>query len=235
LKSLESADLVRLRREYTAREARLADRDLYSPFNPAYLFRLHQRERAVLKLLRRRGFETLAGRRILEVGCGRGEVVGEFLGYGARLGRLHATDLLFNRTRAVKRWLSGLPLTCSDGQDLPYAAGSFDLVLQYMAFSSILDDGIRTRLANELLRVLRQPGGMILWYDFWLNPTNPHARGVRPAEIRRLFPGCQFEFQRITLAPPLARRTVPVSWQLSQLLEIPRILNTHYLVAITPE
>ena len=42
--------------------------------------------------------------------------------------------------------------------------------------------------------------------SFWLNPTNPQTRGVRPAEIRQLFPGCSFKFERITLAPPITRR-----------------------------
>jgi hypothetical protein len=60
---------------------------------------------------------------------------------------------------------------------------------------------------------------MILWYDFWLNPSNLQTKGFRPAEIKRLFPTCRFEFQRLTLAPPLARRLVPFSWLLAALLE----------------
>jgi hypothetical protein len=36
----------------------------------------------------------------------------------------------------------------------------------------------------------------------WLNPTNPQTRGIRPAEIRRLFPDCKYHFERITLTPP---------------------------------
>jgi hypothetical protein len=75
---------------------------------------------------------------------------------------------------------------------------------------------------------------MILWYDFWLNPTNPQTEGIRPSEIRTLFPGCDFEFRRITLAPPLARRLVPVSWVVAFLLEKLRVFNSHYLVAIRP-
>ena len=75
---------------------------------------------------------------------------------------------------------------------------------------------------------------MILRYDFRLNPTNPQTRGTRPKEIKRLFPGCAFEFHKITLAPPLARRVVPVSWMLACGLERLTIFNSHYLVAIHP-
>jgi hypothetical protein len=68
----------------------------------------------------------------------------------------------------------------------------------------------------------------------WLNPTNPHTHGIRPAEIMRMFPNCQYEFHRITLAPPIARLLVGASWLLCAFLEKLKIFNTHYLVAIRP-
>ena len=123
-------------------------------------------------------------------------------------------------------------LVCSDVQHLPYAGDSFDLVLQYTVFSSILDDDIKARMAREALRVLHKPDGLIVWYDFLLNPSNPHAQGIRPAEVRRLFPGCEFDFRRITLAPPLTRRLIQVSRVLCELLEGLRTFNSHYLIAI---
>jgi hypothetical protein len=98
----------------------------------------------------------------------------------------------------------------------------------------VLDSTIREMICNEMARVLKSDGLMI-WYDFWLNPMNPQTRGIRPAEIRRLFPNCTFQFRKITLAPPLARRVVPISWGLALLLEGFRVLNTHYLVAIRPK
>jgi len=224
-------DLNRLRAEYAACERRLANNGFYSPFNPARLFELQQRQRAVLKLLRRHGFNPLGNRCILELGCGRGEVLLEYLGYGAAPKHLHGVDLIFPRVKDVSARLPHLPLTCADGQHLPYGNHVFDLVLQYTVFSSILGNDVKVNLAREMLRVLK-PGGMILWYDFWLNPTNKQTRGIRPAEIGRLFPGCHVEFQRLTLAPPIARRLIPVSWWLCELLEKVKVFNTHYLVAI---
>jgi hypothetical protein len=82
-------------------------------------------------------------------------------------------------------------------------------------------------------RVVR-PGGAILWYDFWLNPVNRQTRGIRPSEIRSHFPRCRFSFERITLAPPLARRLVPLTWTGAQLVEKLRLFNTHYLAIIRP-
>jgi hypothetical protein len=105
--------------------------------------------------------------------------------------------------------------------------------MQFTALSSILDPDIRRNICVDMMRVVR-PDGLILSYDFWLNPTNPQTREVRPAEIRRLFPGCRFDFHRITLAPPIARRSVPISWLLSAFLEKLTPFNSHYLISIQP-
>ena len=226
-------DLHRLRVAYADRERRFAGSDIYSHFNQGNLFTIQQRQRVVLKLLRRQGYYPLSGRAILEVGCGRGGVLLEYLGFGAAPVCLHGCDLLPTRLAEAHTRLPHLPLVCADGQRLPYCGQRFDLILQYTVFSSILDDTVKANLAREMLRVLK-PDGMILWYDFWLNPINPQARGIRPPEIRRLFPDCNFEFHRITLAPPVARLLAPYSWLICYLLERLRIFNTHYLVAIRP-
>jgi ubiquinone/menaquinone biosynthesis C-methylase UbiE len=200
----------------------------------ATAFLLDRRRRDVQRLLSRHGFGDLAGRSILELGCGSGGVLLEYVALGAAPRRLHGTDLLPDRLRAARGRLPQAHLTRADGQRLPYKSAAFDVVLQYTVFTSVLDDEVKAGLAREMLRVLRRPG-LILWYDFWLNPTNRQTRGIRAAEIRRLFPGCRHDFKRITLAPPLARRLVPVSRLLCSALETLRGMNTHYLVAIRPE
>ena len=225
-------DLKRLREEYANRENRLVGSDIYSYLNRSNLFILQSRQRAFLRALRRHQCKSLANKRILELGCGKGGVLLEFLSYGASPERLHGTDLIYNRMRETHQVLPHLPLTCADGQHLPYLGNTFDLITQFTVFSSILDQSVRANLAREMMRVLRKPGGMIMWYDFWVNPANPHARGIRPMEIRRLFPGCQCDFRRITLAPPITRHLVPFSWGLASIFESLKLLNSHYLVVI---
>ncbi len=226
-------DLQRLQDVYAQREQQLAGNGRYTALNPVHLFTTHQRQRAVANLLRRERITSLQDKHILEMGCGKGDILQELLAFGAAPSRLFGTDLILNRAQTAVQQLPHLPLSAADGRSLPYPAAAFDLVLQYTVFSSILDENIWHQLAQEMLRVLK-PGGLIIWYDFWLNPTNKQTRGIRPPAIRNLFPDCTFTFQRITLAPPLARRLIPLSWLTATLLEKLRFLNTHYLVAIRP-
>ena len=227
------ADLQRLQEVYARREQELAGNGRYTPLNPAFLFTTQQRQRAVAKLLRRENITSLQGKYILEMGCGKGDILQELLAFGATPSRLFGTDLITSRVETAVQKLPHLPLSAADGRSLPYPTATFDIVLQYTVFSSILDEALWHELAQEMLRVLK-PDGLIIWYDFWLNPTNKQTRGIRPPAIRSLFPNCSFSFQRITLAPPLARRILPLSWLTATLLEKLRFLNTHYLVAIRP-
>jgi SAM-dependent methyltransferase len=226
-------DIARLRNEYEDRKHRLAGSDVYSLFNQANLFIVQQRQRDVLASLKKNGFTSLSNLLILEMGCGGGGVLTEHLGFGASPKNLIGVDLLLDRLLHAHHILPGSGFANADGQSLPYSSKTFDLVLQYTAISSILDPEIRRNICADMLRVLK-PDGMILSYDFWLNPTNPQTHGIRPAEIKRLFPNCQYEFHRVTLAPPIARKLATVSWGLCLFLESLKIFNTHYLVAIRP-
>ena len=223
--------LDRLRDEYQDRERRLGGSDVYSWFNEANLFSIQQRQRAILKALRRHGFADLSRINILEMGCGAGGVMKEFLAFGARPEKLFGVDLLVDRLALAHHALPASHFVNGDGQCLPFPEQNFDLVMQFTAVSSILDPQIRRNLCQDMLRVLKK-GGLLLSYDFWLNPTNPQTRGLRPAEIRRYFPGCRIEFRRLTLAPPIARRLVPISWQLGVFLERLSIFNSHHLAIV---
>jgi ubiquinone/menaquinone biosynthesis C-methylase UbiE len=228
-----STDLDRLRKEY-ARRREAVSKNLYSQFNVAHLFGLQQRQRATLQLLQKLGNTNLTGKQILEIGCGSGGILLEYLGYGANVNSLVGIDLLPDRLVNGHLKVQTLNLACADGQQLPFRSGQFDIILQYTAFSSVLDSAIKANLACEMLRVLNA-GGFILWYDFWLNPQNPHTKGILPNEILKLFAGCKCTFQKITLAPPLTRGLVQYSWIVCLLLEKLKIFNSHYLVAIRPE
>lgn len=229
----EHPDLVRLRNEYADRAQHVDKTNLYSLFNPAQLFNIQQRQRVVLKCLQRNNLYHLNEQRILEIGCGNGNVLLDFFSCGAQLKNLYGIDLLVPRLLQARNRAPSLSISCADGQSLPFPSQHFDILLQFTAFSSILDETVRKNVSFEMQRVLKSQG-LILWYDFWWNPANRQTRGIRPNEIRRLFPDCKYHFERITLAPPLVRKLATHSWGLCLFLESLKVFNTHYLVAIRP-
>jgi len=67
---------------------------------------------------------------------------------------------------------------CGDASRLPFKDGSFDIVMQFTVFTSILDREVKKAVATEMLRVLKADG-IILWYDYHMNnPKNPDVKGI---------------------------------------------------------
>ena len=222
-----SAEEARIRAAYARRKEMDAR---YSWFNPAYQFMAHQRERAFLALLYRCGVTELDSRKILEVGCGTGQWLRNFVNWGARPENISGIDLLSDRVSRARRLCPpGVRIECASAAQLPFASEKFDLVLQSTVFTSILDQDLKRRVVAEMMRVVK-PDGVILWYDYHVNnPWNPDVRGIKRREIGSLFPGCRIELQRMTLLPPLARRLAPYSFLACYFLEKVPLLCTHYL------
>ena len=53
-----------------------------------------------------------------------------------------------------------MELADADARDLPFASGSFDLVVSSVALSTIREAGVRAQALREAVRVLR-PGGRL--------------------------------------------------------------------------
>lgn len=202
----------------------------YSLFNAGNLFVVQERERLLLRQLNRHNCHSLAGLSVLEVGCGGGYWLREFIKWGAAPTDITGVDLREEALSAAAQLCPpGVKLLCGNGTSLDFPNESFDIVLQSLVFTSILDEAMRHRLAQEILRVVKKTG-LILWYDFHVNnPWNPDVRGVRKSEIRRLFPHCHIELQRVSPLLPLVKFIAPWSWTACSLLSSLRCLNTHYL------
>lgn len=217
----------RIREAYARREQRGTDAR-YSLFEPAHLFQSQSLDRAVLRALRREGYRSLAGLRVLDAGCGNGAWLRGLRRFGAHPSGLHGVDL---REGVLLHGDPDLRLLMAGGSLLPFASASFDLVCQFTMLSSVLDPLLRRRIAAELLRVLR-PSGLLLWYDFTVNPFNHETHGIGLRELRSLFAGARIRAERVTLAPPLARLLAPRSWPAGVLLEQLPWLRTHLLATV---
>ena len=191
---------------------------------------LQERERKVLKLLRQAGVDSLEKQHILEIGCGHGLWLREFIKWGAQPEHLTGVELLPERAEQARRLSPhGVNVLCGNAASLAFPDGTFDLVVQSTVFTSMQDTGLKRQVAAEMARLVR-PSGLILWYDFRVNnPWNPDVTGVRKKEILELFSGCHVSLCSITLAPPLVRRLAGWSWLLCHLLAAIPFLCTHYM------
>ncbi len=158
-----------------------------------------------------RAEQPLESCRVLEVGCGDGQVLRWLYDMGLRL--LSGSELLDWRAAAARSATPFATVTQADMSKLPYADASFDVAVQVMAFSSCLDAGVRLAAAEEWRRVVR-PRGWILSCDF-LPDSKPsgHVRGLPLKEIQELFPGCILSARRLGADPAVLGAATSVANQ----------------------
>jgi len=198
------------------------------------LFEKQERERRLLTLLKRHDLAPLHTKKILEVGCGTGSQLREFIKWGARPENITGIDLLVDHI-AEARYVcpEAVSIVYRNAAELAFPDATFDLVVQFTVFTSVLDSLTKQQMASEMLRVVKDDG-FILWYDFHVNnPWNPDVRGVKRREISQLFPDCRIQLQRITLVPPLVRLLAPYSWLACYVLGKIPWLCTHYIGLIS--
>ncbi len=222
----DADEIERIRAEYRRREREVPAR-FYDLSRPAPQFAYTRLVAVVMEALRRADKLPLSNCTLADVGCGKGTWLRQFVSWGANPAALRGVDLIETRISAARARVPEASLVHGDARDLPWQDASFDVVTQFMVFSSILRPSVKQRIAGEMLRVLKQDG-VLLWYDSRRsNPRNPNVRALGAAEIRRLFPGCDVQLQSATLAPPIARCVVPFSRAAGALLESIPLLRTH--------
>lgn len=227
-------ELERARRVYAALEENPAYISLYEPLRPANLFTTQERIWILADLLRRSGVSTLAGLDILDVGCGGGVELRRLTTIGASPDRLAGIDLMPYRVEAARRILPLARIETGSAHEMPFPDASFDIVSQFVVFSSVVDPQVRRAIAAEMLRVLR-PGGLILWWD--IRKVRP-TRDIVPismSEIRAIFPGCSIKARPATLGWKAVHLVAPRSRTAALVLQRLPFLCSHWAAAIKVE
>jgi len=226
---MEEAKEIKKRYE---RRKLLSRNKRYSYFNKGNLFIVREKQREIINLLRRNNFEELEDKKIFDIGCGAGGWLRDFVQWGAKPENMYGVDLLEERVKIAKSINPNFNFFCANAEKLNFGDKSFDIVLVATCFTSILDSNMKKRIAQESLRILKDQG-IVLWYDFrYNNPWNPDVKGIEKKEIKELFGDCDYDFNLVTLAPPIARHLAPISIIACELLAKIPFLKTHYLAVI---
>ena len=146
-----------------------------------------------------------AGARILDLGCGDGSLAGDLNSEPGVVDWI-GVDLRPEAVAAAGQRYPDLTFLLASADAVPLDAGSVDVVVTRLLFSSLPSNELETAVAAEIRRLLR-PGGWLVWLDLrYANPTNPAVHGLPVRRIDRLFPGWRQELRAAGLLPPLARR-----------------------------
>jgi hypothetical protein len=207
----------------------------YSLFNRSALLMAQERQRAIVDVFVHLGWSDLASVRLLEVGCGGGGNLLEFLRLGFKPEHLQGIELLSARAEEARRVLpQSLCISIGDAAAIesPVSPASQDVVYQSTVFTSLLNETFQQKLADRMWEWVR-PGGGVLWYDFTVdNPRNPDVRGVSVRRIRELFPAGRMHVRRLILAPPIARTVTRLHPGLYPIFNACPWLRTHVLAWI---
>lgn len=252
----------RIRQVYSKTDALGEERHVWSFFNLAYLFHMQSRDREVIRLLSSHGIRSLEDSVVLDVGCGTGAELRKFVLYGARPKHLFGIDLLDHRIKEAMMLNPAVNFQVVNGETLPFQDGTFDIILQFTCFSSVLCEDARQSVANEMIRVLK-PTGIILWFDMRTVPlsvrmvswfgrllsevcrnvargADGHHAGQIPTkpldldDVRRLFPRCRLSARTVSLHFPWGG-VARYGWWLGGLLQAVPCFRTHLLIGITKE
>ena len=222
-------EVAKIKERYARRKT--LPSNLYSPLNFDVNLSLQEKQRSLLRLLKSVGIKKLSNLKIIEIGCGTGSNLLELIQLGANPKNLVGCDLLEDRiNNARDRLPSSVRLFHCDASSLNMDASTFDIVYQSVVFSSILNKDFQISLAKKMWDLIH-PGGFILWYDFlYNNPKNKDVKGIPLERIKQLFPDSTITFEKITLAPPIARYIVNFSPNLYHFLNYFQICsNSCYL------
>ena len=227
---IDRADETQQVKERYSRRSILAEPNLYNPLNPTVYMGQQEKERCLIRWLNQSGLVPVQNKKILEIGCGSGGNLLQFIRLGFLPENLIGNELLAERYNQARYMLpEATKILLGDASVLNLPDNTFDVVYQSTVFTSILDDKFQEKLAAKMWALVK-PGGGVLWYDFTFNnPRNPDVKGVPVKRIRTLFPESEMDVWRITLAPPISRRVSRIHPLLYSAFNVFPFLRTHVL------
>ena len=229
----EESEVTAIKNRYQRRTNNIAT-NYYNALLPSVYMARQELERTLINDILNPYLTPIRDKTLLEVGCGNGINLMEFIKLGFLPDNLTGNELLEERVASAKHILpEKVNVISGDASELVGMENKFDIVYQSTVFTSILDNEFQVKLANAMWKMVK-PGGGVLWYDFiYNNPNNPDVQGVSLKRVKELFPDATIQFKRTTLAPPISRRVTRVHPSLYTIFNFFPFLRTHILCWIS--
>jgi ubiquinone/menaquinone biosynthesis C-methylase UbiE len=218
-------------------QAAYAERDQTHKSNRGNLGRqrqLRDRDSMLERIVAQQIGYPLSQCRILDIGCGNGNVLRWFHERGAKPENLFGIDLAANRIKMARENFPTSTFFEGNAEQLNFPDDWFDLVLAFTVFSSMFDIGMARNVARSIERVLTSRG-VVIWYDLrYPNPWNKSIRAMTKSRIREIFPSFELQLKSSTLLPPVARQLGRFTSSTYSLLDSIPILHAHYIGLLRP-
>ena len=228
-RSRTSEEAARIRTVYAHYDRTASEQRKRDKLNPGNTYIAIERERNLRTLLESRLDSPLSQCRILDVGCGKAELLHQFHRSGVPAQNLYGIDLLPDRIETNRKLYPYFHLHCANAEALDFPADWFDLIVCSTLFSSILDPAMARNVARSVARVLR-PGGAVVWYDLrYCNAWNRYVRAITKDDTGELFPDFTMGLRTVTVIPSLARRLGRLTGVLYPVFVAVPLFRTYYL------
>lgn len=177
--------------------------------NPEVLLQLFAMESGLVQALRATGLDPQQAR-VLDVGCGTGASILYLLKMGFDPRQMDGIDIYEERIREARARLAHVNWVHGDASAMTYPDGTFDLCTASTMFVQITEEALASAIADEMLRVTR-PGGYIVLIDWrYAAPRDTTYRAVSGKRIAALFKvgdTCRLRgVYKGALLPPVGRR-----------------------------
>lgn len=154
--------------------------------NPEVVFQTFAVDRANIEALRTIEIDR-GNARVLDVGCGNGASLLQFIRLGFRPANLVGIDTDEERIARGRAELPGIEFRVESADSLPFAAETFDLVVESTMMGTLESKPLLAAIATEMVRVTRK-GGHVMLIDWRYSRKGSGVKtAINPAMIADLF------------------------------------------------
>jgi SAM-dependent methyltransferase len=177
--------------------------------NPEVMFQTFAVDRANISALQKLQLNRDTAR-ILDVGCGNGASLLQFLRLGFAPSNLVGIDTSDERIAQATAFLPGVGFRKESADALPFGDGEFDLVFESTMLGTLDSATLLENIGGEMLRVTKK-GGYIMLADWRYSREGSGVKtAISPALIAKLFGVGKatriVARERGALVPPVGRR-----------------------------
>jgi ubiquinone/menaquinone biosynthesis C-methylase UbiE len=138
----------------------------WGPLIPEIQFGEGQFRDLLIEALREHGLETgnMAGLSVIELGCGWGRNLHQFVELGIPAGNVAGIDLIGHFIAFGRSQNPALNIAVGDAARTGFGDSGFDVVLLHTVLSAITDRDVHTQLLREARRLVK-PAGLVIVFD----------------------------------------------------------------------